>query len=107
MREVEGWACGEELVPDEIRPRASGYFWAVTEFLGRVYPQVGLPRIAVGEKPAPATDIDRWGFNRVAEWCRAVAAEIGRWHTGLTQHYVLWQVLGVIAVVVIVILIAR
>lgn len=107
VRDVPGWACGEELAPDELRPRASGYYWAVVEFLGRVYPQVGLPRIELPDEPVPALDIDRWGFGRVAAWFRAAARAIGRWHSGLTQHYVVWQIVGLIVVVLIVLAVTR
>jgi hydrogenase-4 component B len=107
VREVAGWVCGEELAPDEVRPRASGYFWAVSHFLARVYPQMGLPRITIAERPSAALDVDRWGFGRVAGWCRTLADEVGRWHSGLTQHYVLWQVVGLLVVAIVVLAMAR
>ena len=107
VRATEGWACGEQLLPDELRPRAAGYFWALSSYLARIYSQIGLPTFAAPQQPWDSLESDRWAFDRVSRLGWALAHRIARLQTGVAQHYVLWQLLGALIIAAIVLLVAR
>ncbi len=94
VRETEPWACGEFFIPDDVRPRGGGYFWALSRYLSRVYTQIGLPTFAGPEQRWQTLESDRWAFDRVSAYCWMIAHRMARLQSGLTQRYVLWQVLG-------------
>jgi hydrogenase-4 component B len=94
LRQVAGWVCGEEVSPQLTRARAHGYFWAPGAYLANIYPQIGLPRIALPDKMPPVLDVDQWAWVRITRACRRAAAWLGALHSGVPQLYMLWQALG-------------
>lgn len=107
VRHVEGWVCGERVSPELTRVQAHGYFWALTDYLRGIYPQVGLPRIALPERIPPVLDIDRWGFGRIADGCRWAAQRLSALHSGVPQLYMLWQAVGAAGVIFLLWLVVR
>lgn len=107
VRSTEPWACGELLLPDEVRPRGTGYFWALSRYLARVYTQIGLPTFAAPQQRWQTLESDRWAFDRMSGMLWGVARRLARLQSGLTQHYVLWQLLGAIIVALLVLYASR
>ncbi|MEA3399698.1 MAG: proton-conducting transporter membrane subunit [Armatimonadota bacterium] len=106
IRQVAGWQAGLDLPAHQLRVPARGYYWPVRRYLQRVYPQIGLPRIPELTLPA-ILDVDRWAFDRLAGLARWIARQVGRPHTGRSQAYVAWQVLGAAAVMVLLAVLSR
>ncbi len=94
IRQVEGWACGEVLDPEQLRYKASAYFWVFTQHFANVYPKVRVPKLRVRQTTPPLLDVDRWAFGPVGRLCNKIAAALSALHTGLPQTYMLWQSIG-------------
>ncbi len=107
VRATEPWACGAAITPDELRPRGAGYFWALSEYLERIYAEIGVPTFAAPEQRWQTLESDRWAFDRVSEYCWAIARRFAALQSGLTQRYVLWQLLGAAIITAIVLYMSR
>jgi hydrogenase-4 component B len=99
-RETVGWYCGEEAEDDEIRYRAHGFVLPFKEIFGRVYPTVPVPKLGALAALKGVLDLDRWLFDPIVNAGGRLTDHISRSHSGLPQMYMLWQGIGVVAVLV-------
>ncbi len=107
VRATEPWACGAQVTTDEMRPRGAGYFWALSEYLERIYVEIGVPTFAGPEQRWQTLESDRWAFDRISGYCWAIARRFAALQSGLTQRYVLWQLLGAAIITAIVLYMRR
>lgn len=98
QRTVPVWYCGEEHAPALVRYPASSFYLPFKHAFQNVYPSfsVHAPRF-----PAPIRrllDLDRWLYTPTVHAVEKAADEVSRVHVGTPQIYLLWIVIGAIAV---------
>jgi len=99
-RIVPVWYCGAE-VPDTVGHfHAHGMYEPFRRAFERVYLAVGLPRSGQPTALVKAFDLDRWLYGPIVRTGAAVAERFSRSHVGIPQYYLLWQVIGVVIVLV-------
>jgi hydrogenase-4 component B len=106
-RDVPVWTCGEQLDPSVTRYPASSFYLPFKQAFHGIYPQ---PHLRAPLFPASARrlfDVDRWLYQPVARAVQRSAYAAGRTHSGIPQVYLLWIVLGAVAVVAIILLTVR
>ena len=99
-RETAPWYGGEEFVPDQVRYRAHGFVLPFKSAFVRIYPSFRLPKIQMGFLKK-LFDFDGWLYNPLVNSGSRLADKISRSHSGLPAMYMLWQLIGVVLVLVI------
>jgi hydrogenase-4 component B len=100
-RETVGWFCGEEHEPEEVRSRAHGFCLPFKESFAKVYPTIRIPRIPALRGPRKLIEADNWLYNPLVRAGERFTDLLSRSHSGLLQMYMLWQIIGIIAVLAI------
>jgi hydrogenase-4 component B len=106
-RDVPVWTCGEEVEVSVTRYPASSFYLPFKQAFHGIYPQ---PHLRAPRFPASARrlfDVDRWLYQPVARAVQRSAYAAGRTHSGIPQVYLLWIVVGAVAVVAIILLTVR
>jgi len=98
VREVPAWYGGEQIPDEQIRFHAHGFYRPFADAVRNVYPALGVPRAARPRALEAALDTDVWLFRPLVASGRRVVEAIRRTHVGLPQMYLIWQVLGAVAV---------
>jgi hydrogenase-4 component B len=98
-REVPTWYCGEEHADDLIRYRAHGFYQPFKQAFRNVYPHVAVPRPRLPVWIRSAFQLDQWLYQPFTRFGARVTERFSRTHSGIPQTYMLWQVLGVVAVI--------
>lgn len=103
-REVPVWTCGEELEASVTRYPATSFYLPFKQAFHGIYPQphVRAPAFPAGLRRA--FDLDRWLYLPAARAVQRSATAAGRTHPGIPQVYLLWIVLGAVAVITIIML---
>lgn len=101
VRKVECWYCGEEHADELVRFRAGGLYGPFKHAFDRLYPRIGVPRIAFPRVLERIFDLDSWLYGPFVRAGGRLAQRLSRTHSGIPQIYMLWQVIGVILVLVI------
>jgi hydrogenase-4 component B len=101
VRDVPAWTCGEEERPTTARYPAASFYVPFKHAFRGVYPQV-----RVAPPPFPAWlrrvfDVDRWLYLPTVRVIGRGAGGVSRTHVGIPQVYLLWIVVGAVAVVAI------
>ncbi|HKJ91649.1 MAG TPA: proton-conducting transporter membrane subunit [Longimicrobiales bacterium] len=104
VRLVSVWACGEEEAPDLLRYRAGSFYRPFKEAFRGLYPHIALPRLAFPAALRRALEMDRWLYLPVARGTERAARGFSRTHVGVLQVYLLWIIVGAIAVFALVLL---
>jgi hydrogenase-4 component B len=104
IREVKVWTCGEEVQPEEFRYPPGSFYRPFKEAFGGIY-----PKVAWRPPPFPVAvrrilDPDAWLYQPLVRGVERAARGVSRTHVGVPQVYLLWMVVGVIAVVAIMLL---
>ena len=99
-RETAPWYGGEEFVPDQVRYRAHGFVLPFKSAFRRIYPSFRLPRFKTGFLKK-IFDFDGWLYNPLVNSGSRLTDKISRSHSGLPAMYMLWQLVGVVLVLVI------
>jgi hydrogenase-4 component B len=104
IREVQVWTCGEEVRPEEYRYPPGSFYRPFKEAFSGIY-----PKAAWRPPPFPVPlrrilDLDAWLYMPLARGVERAARGVSRTHVGVPQVYLLWMVLGVVAVVAILLL---
>jgi hypothetical protein len=107
VREVPSWYCGEEHVDDEVRYRARGIYSPFNEVFAKVYPHIALPRIPSLKRLRAWIDFDGWFYNPLVRSGGRAVDKVSRSHVGIPQLYMVWQVGGVVLVVLLLFLLVR
>ena len=105
VRTVPVWTCGEVEDPEATRYRAGSFYRPFKEAFHGIYPtpRWRLPRFPAGVRKA--LELDNWLYYPLARGAERVARIVSRTHVGVLQIYLLWIVLGAIAVLAILLLI--
>lgn len=105
VRTVPVWTCGEKESVEATRYRAGSFYRPFKEAFRGVYP---TPRWRLPRFPARVRrvlELDGWLYLPLARGAEWVARSVSRTHVGVLQVYLLWIVLGAVAVLAILLLI--
>jgi hypothetical protein len=81
-----------------------GFYSPVREAMRRAYPAIAWPRLAGPRWILPALDLDRWLYHPAGAAGRRVTEGLRRAHTGVPHLYLLWQLAGAAALVLLMLL---
>ena len=98
MRVTETWYGGEEADPEHVRFRAHGFVLPFKEAFAKVYPSVSLPKISAFASIQKVLNLDTWVYGPIVNAGSRLTGRLSRAHSGIPQLYMLWQVIGIIAV---------
>jgi NADH:ubiquinone oxidoreductase subunit 5 (subunit L)/multisubunit Na+/H+ antiporter MnhA subunit len=98
-RRVQVWACGEEENPAWMRYRADSLYRPFKDAVHVTMPRLRMPEIAVPGFLARIVDVDRWLYRPLARGTNEAARGVSRAHVGIPQVYLLWIIIGAIALV--------
>lgn len=105
-RSVEVWTCGEEHAAEAVRYPASSFYLPFKHAIEGIYPTVRLRAPAF---PAPlrrVLAVDSWLYLPIARFVERAALRVSLTHVGVPQVYLLWIVVGAVAVIGTVLLLA-
>jgi hypothetical protein len=100
VRAVPSWYGGEEHADEEVRFRAQGLYSPFNEVFASVYPDLKFPRLPRVEILKSVLDLDCWFYGPLRRIGRSFVDWVSRSHVGIPQLYMVWQVAGVIIVLV-------
>ncbi len=101
-RAVQVWACGEEENPEWMRYRADSLYRPFKDAIHVSMPRLPTPQVEVPGFIARLVDVDRWLYRPLARTTTEAARGVSRAHVGIPQVYLLWIILGAIAVIAII-----
>jgi hydrogenase-4 component B len=91
----------------EARYQAHGLYDAFKTAFRSIYPSMPLPRMPYPRRLMSVFDADTWLYRplvRAADW---LTHRFSRTHSGVPQQYLMWQLLGLVVVVIVLALWAR
>lgn len=97
-RSVPVWYCGEEHAPAAVRYPASSLYLPFKHALQGIYPSAKIPVPRFPAALRRALDFDRWLYKPSVHAIDTTADRVSRTHIGIPQIYLLWIVVGAIAV---------
>jgi len=103
VRDVPVWTCGEEAGPELSRYPASSFYLPFKRAFQGIYPSIHVRAPAFPAWLRRAFDLDAWFYLPVARAVEGGARGVSRTHVGIPQVYLLWIVVGAIAVIGIVV----
>jgi len=106
-RAVPSWYGGEEHTDDEVRYRAHGFYSPFNQAFAKVYPHLPIPRLPSIKRLRSALDFDSWLYGPLVRWGGGLVDRISRSHAGIPQLYMVWQVVGMIVVLVLLFVLIR
>ena len=101
VRDVPAWTCGEEEEPTMAQYPASSFYVPFKHAFRGIYPQVRVTPPALPAWVRRVFDVDRWLHLPTVRMIGRGASGLSRTHVGVPQVYLLWIVLGAVAVVAI------
>jgi len=107
VRSVPVWYCGEEHTLAATRYPSSSFFRPFNSVFRSVYPgtKLSVPRFPGSLRAL--VDFDRWVYMPAAHSVEKAAGGVSKTHVGTPQIYLLWIVVGAIAVIVITLALTR
>jgi len=106
-RMVPAWYCGEEHSDDEVRSRAHGFYLPFNEAFAKVYPRWIAFRPPRLKGVQFLLDFDAWLYHPLVREGGKLVDRVSRSHVGIPQLYIMWQVAGMIVVLVLLFLMVR
>ncbi|NJD10654.1 MAG: oxidoreductase [Gemmatimonadetes bacterium] len=104
VRDVPVWVCGEEEELGAVRYPPGSFYRPFKEAFHGVYPTLHGQLPAFPPPLRRALDPDHWLYYPIARASEQAARGVSRTHTGVLQVYLLWIILGAIAVLSIILL---
>jgi hydrogenase-4 component B len=104
VRDVPVWVCGEEETTGAVRYPPGSFYRPFKEAFHGVYPTVHGQLPAFPQPLRRALDPDRWLYYPLARASERAAKVVSRTHVGVLQIYLLWIILGAVAVLALVLL---
>jgi hydrogenase-4 component B len=101
VRIVTNWYCGEEHPEREVRFRAQDFYAPFNEIFAKVYPHISVPKVGGLQKLRDLLDFDTWLYRPLVRATTAMVDRIRRSHAGPLQLYMIWQIAGLIVVLII------
>jgi hypothetical protein len=89
------------------RIHPQGYYSPIREALRRAAPPVHWPHLALPRWVVPAVDADRWMFRPAMAAGRLLTSGLRRIHTGVPTLYLAWQVIGTVALALLLLALLR
>jgi hydrogenase-4 component B len=99
VRDVSVWVCGEEVEPGVSRYPASSFYLPFKRAFQGIYPTLRVRPPSFPVWLRNAFDLDAWFYLPVARAVEDGARGVSRTHVGIPQVYLLWIVVGAIAVI--------
>lgn len=117
-REVSIWHCGALLdghrarymvveprhepatAAFEARYQAHGLYAIFKEAFRGIYPTVRVPRVSYPRALSAAFDADHWLFQPLVAAGAWLTQRFSRTHSGVPQQYLLWQLVGLVLVLI-------
>jgi len=100
-RVVPVWYCGVEVPRRVGHFHPHGLYEPFRRAFERVYVTMGTPRVAYPATLAKVFDVDSWLYGPLIRVGGRVAERISRSHVGIPQWYLMWQVVGMVIVLVV------
>lgn len=102
IRTVPLWNCGEVYETDEIRYRAESFYLPlVSKFEHLVYPELPTVHLTRPDRIYKGLDFDRIFYYPLVDFVMRFSQKFRRTHVGIPQAYLLFQVIGIIVLVAI------
>ena len=95
-RPAELWNCGELVANEEVRYRASSFYKPFKDLFGFLYRENRFPRLSPPRRLLEWLDLDRWVYFPIARLSTRISRGLSRLHNGVPQFYLLWQMVGLI-----------
>ena len=95
------WYCGVEVPRRVGHFHPHGLYEPFRRAFERVYVTTGTPRVAYPATLAKVFDVDSWLYGPLIRVGGRVAERISRSHVGIPQWYLMWQVVGMVIVLVV------
>ncbi|MCX5866241.1 MAG: proton-conducting transporter membrane subunit [Proteobacteria bacterium] len=103
-RTVPVWSCGEVYETDEIRYRAGSFYIPLVAYFERlVYPELATHKIQRPGRAYKGLDFDKVFYYPFVDFLLLFSQKFRRTHVGIPQAYLLYQVIGIAALVAIMI----
>jgi len=99
-RRVPVWYGGEDVPAEVGHFHAHGMYEPFRRAFERVYLVTGVPRAGYPASLARVFDLDSWLYGPLVRAGERVAQRFSRSHVGIPQWYLMWQVVGVVVVLV-------
>ena len=102
IRTVPLWNCGEVYETEEVRYRAGSFYLPLVSKLEQiVYPELPTPHLKRPERIYRGLDFDRLFYYPLVDFVTSFSEKFRRTHVGIPQAYLLYQVIGIIVMVAI------
>ncbi|MBP1619253.1 MAG: dehydrogenase (quinone) [Acidobacteria bacterium] len=99
VREVPVWHCGEEHDLAAVQVPVGGMYLPFKRAFEGIYPRVAVRAPRFPPWLRRVLDLDTWLYGPAARALGRGAAGVARSHVGIPQVYLLWIVIGAVAVV--------
>jgi len=96
------WNCGEVVSNEAVRYRASSFYRPFRNLITPIYWKLRLPQLAPPQQLARGLDFDRWLYFPIGSAFVRVGRTLSRVHNGVPQLYLLWQVIGLVLSIILV-----
>ncbi len=106
-RIVPVWYCGVDIPARMGRFHPHGMYEPFRRAFERVYVAMGTPRTAYPVGLAKIFDVDAWLYGPLVKAGGRVAERVSRSHVGIPQWYLVWQVVGMVLVLVVLFAVMR
>jgi hydrogenase-4 component B len=100
-RVVPVWYCGVDLPQRLGHFHAHGFYEPFRRAFERVYVTTGTPKAAYPTTLAKVFDVDAWLYGPLVKAGSRVAERFSRSHVGIPQWYLVWQVVGMVLVLLV------
>ena len=99
-RRVRTWMGGEQQGASSLAPISpTGFYVPMREAMGGAYAGVRFRPLPLPRWVVPAVNVDRWLLGPVVGAVRGIGETLQRVHTGTVHRYIVWQLLGALALV--------
>ncbi|MEW6365834.1 MAG: proton-conducting transporter membrane subunit [Acidobacteriota bacterium] len=98
VKRVPVWYCGEEHPARIVRYAASSLYLPFKDAFRRIYPSWSARAPRFPPRLRSAFDLDRWLYEPSVRVVLDAAGRVSRTHVGTPQVYLLWIVIGAMAV---------
>ncbi len=100
-RVVPVWYCGVDLPQRLGHFHPHGMYEPFRRAFERVYVKIGTPKTAYPTTLVKIFDVDTWLYGPLVKAGGRVAERFSRSHVGIPQWYLVWQVVGMVLVLVV------
>jgi hydrogenase-4 component B len=103
-RPVGVWMGGVPAGTDPAPVEAWGFFVPLRESMRGAYPSLRFRPVALPGWVVPVMDADRWLYGPAARAGRRVGQALQRAHSGTAHRYIVWQLVGALALIALLVL---